>query len=230
MTPQESQALQQFLQQLVAAQAGPKDTEAEQQIQLASARQPDALYLLVQRALIQDQALAQAQAQIASLQAEAQRLQEQNKTSFLNSGWGNSSRVSAGHSSLSQGFQQAQTSSGSQASPGWQGSAPASGAGSWLGTMAATAAGVAAGAFLFQGLGNLMGGSHAASQAASQLNNSTQSDLLPGYFDQDATATNTAPAFEASPATTPAGFDSASLSEDGGYDPDFSAGDDFDLA
>jgi len=226
MTPQESQALQQFLQQLVAAQAGPKDAEADQQIQLASARQPEALYLLVQRALIQDQALAQAQAQIASLQAEVQRLQEQNKTSFLNSGWGNSSRVSAGHSSLSQGFQAGQVNAGFQ---GWQASTPTAGAGSWLGTMAATAAGVAAGAFLFQGLGNLMGGSHAASQSASQLNNGSQSDLLPGYFDQNAAA-ETAPALDASPATTSAGFDSASLSESSGFDQDFSADDDFDLA
>ena len=143
MTPQETEALKNFLQQLVAAQVGSKDPDAEQQIQLAHARQPDALYLLVQRAMIQDQALAQAQMQIASLQAEVQRLRESGKSSFLSGGWGNSSRVSAGHSSLNQGFSQAQTY---PAPNSWSAAAPASGGSSWLGTMAATAGGGAAGA------------------------------------------------------------------------------------
>lgn len=220
MTPQETDALKNFLQQLVAAQAGPKDPAAEQQIQLAQARQPDALYLLVQRAMIQDQALTEAQSRIASLQAEVQRLQEQNSSSFLNSGWGNSSRVSAGHSSLSQGFSQAQNY---PAPNSWSAAAPASGGSSWLGTMAATAAGVAAGAFLFQGLGNLMGGGHAASQSASNLNSAGQSDLLPGYFDDKAAAS---PATEAAPAA----LDSASLQDSASFSDDFSAGEDFDLS
>jgi hypothetical protein len=40
------------------------------------------------------------------------------------------------------------------------------GGGNFLGTMAATAAGVAGGAFLFQGIGNLLGGGHQGAGAA----------------------------------------------------------------
>ena len=51
MTPQERELLTGFLEQMTQAQAGRKDTEAEALIRNAAARQPDALYLLTQRAL-----------------------------------------------------------------------------------------------------------------------------------------------------------------------------------
>ncbi|RGA57306.1 DUF2076 family protein, partial [Klebsiella pneumoniae] len=68
MSPQEQQALENFLAQLTQARVGAKDPQAEARILDAVARQPDAAYLLVQRAMLLDQALASAQAQIATLQ------------------------------------------------------------------------------------------------------------------------------------------------------------------
>lgn len=51
MNPQERDQLILFLQQLTQAQAGQKDNEADTLIKDACARQVDAAYLLVQRAM-----------------------------------------------------------------------------------------------------------------------------------------------------------------------------------
>ncbi|WP_156302813.1 DUF2076 family protein, partial [Methylogaea oryzae] len=71
MTPQEQQALEKFLGHLVQAPATAKDPQADGLIQAALAKQPDAAYLLVQRAMLLEQALEQAKAQIAQLQSQA---------------------------------------------------------------------------------------------------------------------------------------------------------------
>ncbi|VVD82523.1 hypothetical protein PAQ31011_01184 [Pandoraea aquatica] len=100
MNPQEMQTLQSFLTQLTQAQAGVKDEQAEALIADAVRRQPDAAYLLVQRALLLDHALVSARAQIATLQSQLQAAQAsqggQNAQggahdSFLGGGnaWGN---------------------------------------------------------------------------------------------------------------------------------------------
>jgi len=65
MNAQERELLTSFLDQMVQAQAGPKDMEAETLIRNAAARQPDALYLLVQRAMQLDYALKATQAEAA---------------------------------------------------------------------------------------------------------------------------------------------------------------------
>ena len=74
MTPQDMQALETFLSQLVQARADGKDPQAAAMIADAAARQPDAAYLLVQRAMLLDRALVNAQAQIASLQQQVQQM------------------------------------------------------------------------------------------------------------------------------------------------------------
>ena len=93
MNPQETQVLDNFLTQLVQARVGAKDPQADAMIATAIAKQPDAAYLLVQRALLMDQALASAKAQISSLQSELQAARSSNTgSSFLDSTntWGNS--------------------------------------------------------------------------------------------------------------------------------------------
>lgn len=70
MTQQEQQVLENFLQQLVQAPSVAKNPQAESLIQAALAKQPDAAYLLVQRALLLEQALEQAKARIGQLQAQ----------------------------------------------------------------------------------------------------------------------------------------------------------------
>ena len=70
MNAQESTLLTQFLDQLAAARAEAKDADADRLIREACARQPDAAYLLVQRALQLEQALDVSQAEVARLQRE----------------------------------------------------------------------------------------------------------------------------------------------------------------
>ncbi|MFZ6654645.1 DUF2076 domain-containing protein [Undibacterium sp. TJN19] len=207
MSPQETQILQNFLDQLSKVQGIDKDLQAQHMITEAVSKQPDASYLLVQRALLLEQALATANSQIASLQANIRELQALNTPAsgkaFLDpaiSGWGNSasSRPLNVTNSVPVNNYAANPPPLPLGMPPIPSTASAPGffsghTGSMLGTVAATAAGVAAGAFLFQGLGHMMGNQdHAqvANNSAAQLNQGN-GDLLPGYFDHDA---NTTPA------------------------------------
>lgn len=99
MTPQENQALREFLAQLTQVQGVQKDAQAASMIGAAFAQQPDAGYLLVQRSMLQDQAVANARNQIAQLQAQLQAERESSGRGGNNSGggfldpanaWGNS--------------------------------------------------------------------------------------------------------------------------------------------
>jgi hypothetical protein len=187
MTPQESRALQDFLDQLTQVRGMQKDPQAEAAIARAVSQQPDAAYLLVQRSMLQDQALDSAKAQIAQLQNELQasRAAGTSGTSgpsgaatsaagrFLDAGnaWGRSavSRPQAQPEAQSPVMQAAPGGAplygpaAGAARPGILGGGGrgflggGGGGGSFLGNLAATAAGVAGGAFLFQGIQNLMG-------------------------------------------------------------------------
>ena len=92
MTPQEMQALEGFLTQLTQARASAKDPQADALIADAVARQPDAAYLLVQRAMMLDHALATAKTQISTLQSQLQMAQANGANRFLDpeNAWGNS--------------------------------------------------------------------------------------------------------------------------------------------
>jgi len=182
MNSQEMQTLQSFLTQLTQAQAGVKDEQADALIADAVRRQPDAAYLLVQRALLLDHALVSARAQIATLQSQLQAAQASQGAqggahdSFLGGGnaWGNGGNAAgatgavgsagvggySGGPAAAQASYPAQMQAPAQASP--QPAAPAQrsgwlsdGARGTLGSIATTAAGVAGGAFLFQGIESL---------------------------------------------------------------------------
>jgi hypothetical protein len=154
MNPQERELVTTFLRQMSQAQAGQKDAEADRLIREAVARQPDAAYLLVQRAMGLEYALQAAQAQAAKLQAELDQSRSNAPSSFLDSpnSWGRT--VSA----------PAQAPAAQASSPQAQAAAkpPSSWGSGMLGTVATTAAGVVAGSFLFQGIQGLMGHHNAA--------------------------------------------------------------------
>jgi hypothetical protein len=164
MTPQDSQLLQEFLDQLVQARGVAKDPEADAMIQRAVAQQPDAAYLLVQRALLQQQALNNAKAEIAALQGQL-RAAPQAAPAFLDpNAWGNSGSARPSVAApMATPYQQPYQAPYQQPYPGQvqpvggPGGFLRGGLGGTLGTVAATAAGVAGGAFLFQGLENLLG-------------------------------------------------------------------------
>src|SRR4051812_30697912 len=143
MTPQDNELLQKFLAQLAQAHVSTKDPEAQAMISRAVAEQPDAAYLLVQRALLLERALQQAKSQLS-------RLQEQSGGADGGShAWTQTRPSTPATAPVAASLPQA------QAVPPTGGTG--SGGGGFLGNAATTAAGVAGGAFLFQGLEDLLG-------------------------------------------------------------------------
>jgi hypothetical protein len=199
MNQQEREQLAGFLDQLTRAQAGAKDGEAESLIREAVARQPDAAYLLVQRALLLDHAVQNCQTEINRLQQEVSQLRGQGaKTQggFLdNNAWG-ATPTNVARTPLAAAAPATYT-----AVPSAPAAAPASawGGGSFLGTMAGTAAGVVAGSFLFQGISHLMGSNHSnglfggGQDSLSGLSNSAPNGagtVINNYYEGDASGSN----------------------------------------
>lgn len=173
MNNEESQVLREFLGQLTRIQGVTRDAEADRMIKEAADSQPDALYLLVQKALLQDQALRTAQSQILTLQQALDRAHRPSETAS-SSGFLGRDPWAASAPAGQPMVPQAPFAPG--AAP--MGSGPWGGSpmGSFLGAAAATAAGVAGGAFLFHGIESLMG-HHAP---GSDFSDTGYSDSHPG--------------------------------------------------
>lgn len=176
MNSQERDQLTQFLQQLTQAQASQKDSEADTLIREACMRQPDATYLLVQRAMLLDHALLDSQTQIAHLQGELDKTRAGNSSgSFPNQyAWGNSSATQSSPAPQAPAYPAALT----PAAVSTPAAAPAASAwgSSMLGNIATTAAGVVAGGFLFQGIGHLLGNHGSNSGLMNGLNSNASAD------------------------------------------------------
>jgi hypothetical protein len=172
MNSQERDALNLFLQQLAQAPAPQKEPEADALIAKTITAQPDAGYLLVQRAMQLDYVLQQSQAKVAELQAELARAKAGNQTSFLGDAyaWGRGPAApvagpGSGVNPAAGGVRPATQMSAAPSQPATAAAttapaaaaAPAPWGSSVMGTVATTAAGVVAGSFLFQGIQNLMG-------------------------------------------------------------------------
>ena len=161
MTPEERSLLNQFLSDLGKTQGVAKDAEAAQMIDQAFRSNPDASYVLTQHALLADQALHNAQAQIADLQEQLRQLQPAPQPSSFLGGGGLGPRVAQPqYQNQSQWAQAAQQPQHGGFFGGGPFSGQQSGLGSFLRSAGTTAAGVAGGAFLFEGLSNLFGGGH----------------------------------------------------------------------
>jgi uncharacterized protein len=173
MNQQEKEALQSFLDELRQVRVQHKDGDAESMIMRAVREQPDAAYLLVQRALLQEQALNTAQQRIAAMQQQLEGTQRGQSGGFFDptTQWGRSGNAisqprATGHAGRNLAdYPRAGYGGGNR--NGGDGGAfygmPASrpglmggGMGSFLGSMAGVAAGVAAGSFLYQGIDHLM--------------------------------------------------------------------------
>lgn len=186
MNSQERNQLSQFLSHLNEVRLPNKDAEAEALISDAVAKQPDAAYLLVQRALLQDQALSAAKAQIAELQNQLQAGVSSQRSGFLGSDpWAQPANNSGAVPGV--GNYQVPRSAAPAQSPGFFGGAGAGG--SFLGNVATTAAGVVAGSFLFQGIESLMGhhGSSAlGQQALGEHSGAHEQTVVNNYYGDDA--------------------------------------------
>lgn len=151
MNHEERRLLSEFLDQLTQIKGIGKDPDAEALIAQAIARQPDAHYLLVQKALVQEQALNNAKARIDALQQQLE--QARARPAPARSGGG----FLSNDPWATPAAPRSAPATGSAWAPAPAPQAAGGGLGGFLGTAAATAAGIAGGAFLFQGIENLLG-------------------------------------------------------------------------
>jgi hypothetical protein len=177
MTPQERQLIDDLFGRLEKLETAPRDAEAEAAIMAGLRRAPNAVYALVQTALLQDEALKHAAARIEQLEAGEH---PQNQGSFLDSLRGS---LFGGNAPSSQGsvpnvppsnpnarpvwnsgqvlgqadgYSDPRATPGGYAQPGYGAPQAQGGGSSFLGTAAAAAAGMIGGSILmnsFRGLG-----------------------------------------------------------------------------
>jgi uncharacterized protein len=164
MQPEERDLIAGLFGRLKEFESQPRDPEADRLIAQSIAGQPGAPYLLVQTALVQEQALKAAQTRLAELEAKAAAAPA---PGFLASAprigpWGGASVPPT------QPVQQA------PAAPAF---APQAAGGGFLRQAMVTAAGVAGGALLFEGIRNMMG--HNPGPFGSSVANAAPSPLMP---------------------------------------------------
>ena len=76
MTPQEQQMIDGLIDRVRNTQLTDRDPEAAAHLQQGLGANPDAIYILAQTVLVQQQALLQAQSQLQAANAEAARLRD----------------------------------------------------------------------------------------------------------------------------------------------------------
>ncbi|MBX9844770.1 MAG: DUF2076 domain-containing protein [Xanthobacteraceae bacterium] len=193
MTPQELKLLDELFDRLASLESAPRDADAVRAINEGLQRAPNALYPLVQTALVQDEALKQADARIRELEAELGIGQPQppQQGGFLDSmrdalmgkreqeqrGSVPSVRAGAAPDAPQSPWRNTagMQGGGYRQEPGYAaaplpqapGTAPGMGGGSFLGTAAATAAGVVGGALLANSFRGMFGGGGGQGQGQS---------------------------------------------------------------
>jgi hypothetical protein len=168
MTPQERQLVSDLFDRLEKLEGAPRDRDAERAIAEGLSRAPNAVYALVQTALVQDEALRRADARIRDLSGEGER---QDSEGFLDSMrrafTGNVARGSV-PSVRPSGPDPRWNTGGTYAPQANAAPQQAQGGGSFLGTAAASAAGVIGGALLFNTISSLFSGGHHGSAFAGE--------------------------------------------------------------
>ena len=168
MTPEEHRLISDLFDRMRSFGVPAKDREAEALINQSVRSFPDAPYLLVQSALVQEQALEQAHARIKDLEENLRALEDKQGRassgagSFLGGIFGGAQATapssSSGVASDRSPWRQDQTTAQQPAPP-----APASGG--FLQSAMSTAAGVAGGMFAAGAIRDLLGGGAHASSA-----------------------------------------------------------------
>ena len=184
MTPQERQLIDDLFDRLAKLESAKRDPEAMSAIMQGLRNAPNAVYALVQTALVQDEALKRADMRIQELEAAADQGQQNQSGGFLDSMRGAIFGQNQSHGSVpnvrppeiagggrpawntGQVLQQGQPP-GQYGQPAYgqpyggaqqQPSAFGGGGGSFLGTAAAAAAGVVGGSLLAGSIRSMMGG------------------------------------------------------------------------
>lgn len=155
MTPQERQLIDGLFDRLARLETAPRDADAERAIAEGLSRAPNAVYALVQTALVQDEALRRADARIRELSGSGE-------APAASGGFLDSMRQALGGRSGGTSVPSVHANTPSGPDPRWNsGGAVASAApspgGSFLGTAAASAAGVIGGALLLNSISSMFG-------------------------------------------------------------------------
>ena len=206
MTPQELKLLQELFDRLASLENAPRDPDAVRVINDGLQRAPNALYPLVQTALVQDEALKRADARIRELEAElgVEQPQQTQQGGFLDSmrdalvgkpePRGSVPPVRPGAipgtpqspwrntTGRQDGYAPQAGQPGYGAPPqagGFGAGSPGSSGGSFLGTAAATAAGVVGGALLANSFRGMFGGGSQGGQGHSAFDSSGSSGGAP---------------------------------------------------
>jgi len=178
MTPQERQMVTDLFDRLARLEGSPRDAEAERAIADGLRRAPNAVYALVQTALVQDEALRRADARIRELGGDdAAPASGGFLDTMRNALGGRGSVPSVRPAATDSRWNQGSVLGGAppQAQPyAAPAQAPGSG-GSFLGTAAASAAGVIGGALLFNSIGSLFGANRGGSAFGDTRDNAPSS-------------------------------------------------------
>jgi uncharacterized protein len=174
MTPEERRLIEDLFDRMQSYGAPDKDQDAERLIRERVRAMPDAVYMLTQSVLVQDQALEAANARVMDLEDRVRQLEEsqappaRRSGGFLSGGFmGRGRETDAPPSSVPQVGARA-TPSGYERSSAWGAPPPpsappaqAAGGGGFMRSAMATAAGVAGGVLAAESIRNMLGGSHA---------------------------------------------------------------------
>jgi hypothetical protein len=178
MTPQERKLIDELFDRLASLERNPRDPDAVRAINEGLQRAPNALYPLVQTALVQDEALKRADARIRELEQELELepgepvkqpgFLDNMRDALLGKPQGSVPTVQPGAARAASPWGSTAAQPDYAAQPGGYGAppqAPGSAGGSFLGTAAATAAGVVGGALLMNSFRGMFGG-HNQGQSA----------------------------------------------------------------
>ena len=175
MTPQERKLIDELFDRLASLEGTPRDPGAVQSINEGLRRAPNALYPLVQTALVQDEALKRADARIRELEDELgiepgepvkqAGFLDNMRDALLGKSHGSVPSVRAG--TTPGGSPWGNTAARPEYAPQPNAAAPPPGSagGSFLGTAAASAAGVVGGALLMNSFRGMFGGHHTGQSA-----------------------------------------------------------------
>jgi uncharacterized protein len=177
MTPQERKLIDELFDRLASLEGGPRDADAVQSINEGLRRAPNALYPLVQTALVQDEALKRADARIRELEDElgVEPGEPVKQAGFLDNmrdallGKSHGSVPSVRPGAATGGSPWGSNTAARPeyaAQPGPAAPPPGSAGGSFLGTAAASAAGVVGGALLMNSFRGMFGGGQHSGQSA----------------------------------------------------------------
>ena len=179
MTPQERQLVDDLFDRLAKLETAPREPDAESAIMQGLRRAPNAVYSLVQTALVQDEALKRANARIQELEGAGQEPQpsggflDSMRDAILGPGQNRGSVPSVRPGERGPVWNSGQALGNARLNddprmndPRYGGAGPGNaggglfggGGGSFLGTAAATAAGVIGGSMLMNSIRGLMGG------------------------------------------------------------------------